>query len=457
MSATQSIARFVAGLELSAVPRHAGDIAKGGMLDALAAIVAGAQETPARIVTGWTREQGGKPVASVIGHGFKTSPAMAARANGTMQSAMDFDPPTPILPVVLAMGEATGASGRALLEAYIAGYEVQWKLQAGVSDQHSVRGWHSNTVFGTLGAAAAAGKLLGLDAQSLQMAFGIAASQACGLMQNLGTMTKTLHTGIAAANGVMAAGLAKDGFSSAPDGIEGDFGLLRVIGMPGEYDEGTIGGTFGEPWILLDKEIRIKPFPCCRWVHRAADAILTLARKHNLNPDAVDHIECEAGAELSSVMTYRVARTALEGKFCTPYCLAVALHDHALGPAQFTEERVRDAAVQATAELVVLKHPASASAARIGSLPDCIVRLHLRSGQVLEERAGPARGDRENPMDFSAIAGKFRLCAQQLIAPAAAERCIELLDHLETAPDLSELMTMLTDPKNGERAGDAHR
>lgn len=444
MSTTEKIAEFVVNLALDDVPEKARDIAKGGIVDALGAAIAGTRSDAAQVITRWTRAAGGSPSAGVIGGGFQTSAAAAARANGTIGHALDFDPPLPLLPVLLALGETERASGREALAAYIAGVEVQSKLQGGVSSKHSAQGWHSNTVFGTFGATAAAAKLLKLDVWRTRMAFGIAASEAGGIRQNLGTMTKPLHAGMAAANGIIAATLAREGLSSAPDSLEGKFGALRVFATAGEYDERKIAETFGAPWSLIAKEIRIKPYPCCRWAHRPLDALIGLMRIHDVRSDQVAGIECEVGAHVSEVMTYASAGTALEAKFCLPYCLAVAVCDGRAGLGQFTDGRVRDEQVQALAKRVSVTHPGGKSEWDAGAQLPCIVRLRLKSGSVLEASAGAARGDRDNPMTFSDIAEKYTDCTRGVLAAEQAERALTLVRSIETLPDILELSSILT-------------
>ena len=449
MNTTEKIAQFVANLALNDVPERARLIAKGGIVDALGAAIAGTQTEAGHIVTRWTSAIGGTPSAGVIGGAFKTSPATAARANGTIGHALDFDPPVPLLPVLLALGESERASGREVLEAYVAGFEVQSKLQGGVSTKHSAHGWHSNTVFGTFGATAAAAKLLKLDVRHTQMALGIAASEAGGIRQNLGTMTKPFHAGMAAANGITAATLAREGFSGAPDSFEGEFGVLRVFATPGEYDERQIAETFGHPWNLIAKEIRIKPYPCCRWAHRPLDALLALTRSHNVQPDYVESIECEVGAHVSKVMTYPIAHTALEAKFCLPYCLAVAVCDGRAGLGQFTDSRVRDARVQTLASRVSVLHPGGRSEWGAGTLLPCTVRLRLKNGTTLEASTGAARGDRDNPMTFDDIVEKYKDCTRELLSAEKAERVLTLVQNIEGLPDLLELSSILTfDIKN---------
>jgi len=444
MSTTEKIAQFVVGLELKDVPKKAREIAKGGIVDALGAAIAGTRSEAAQVITRWTRTQGGAPLAGVIGGAFKTSPAAAARANGTIGHALDFDPPLPLLPVLLALGEAEKVAGQRVLEAYVAGIEVQAKLQNGVSTKHAAQGWHSNTVFGTFGATAAAAKLLKLDVPQTRAAFGIAASEAGGLRKNLGTMTKPLHAGMASANGIIAATLAREGLSSTPDAFDGEIGVLRVFAGAGEFDERNIAETFGDPWNLLAKEIRIKPYPCCRWAHRPLDALLPLMHTHNVSPDQVESVECEVGAHVSKVMTYSVARTALEAKFCLPYCIAVAVLDGRAGIGQFTDARVGDARVQALAARVSVIHPGGKSEWDAGTMLPCVVRLHLRDGTTLDASTGAARGDRDNPMTFDMIVEKYLDCARDLLKPGQAQRVLALVQGLESLPDILELSSLLT-------------
>ncbi len=444
MKTTRKIADFVTGLSLDDVPPRAIEVVKGGIIDALGAAIAGAGTAAAQVVTRWAREVGGGAHSGIIGGSFKASPQTAARVNGTIGQALDFDPPNPLLPVLLALGEFANSSGRDVLEAYIAGFEVQSKLQLGVSAKHYAHGWHSNAVFGAIGATAAAAKLLKLDAQQTCMAFGIATSEAGGVRQNLGTMTKPYHAGAAAANGIIAATLARHGMTSASDSIEGEFGLLNVFATPGEYDERQIAETFGAPWNLLAHEIRIKPYPCCRAAHRALDSTLALAGKHRIAPDTIASIECEVSAHVAQLMAYASAANALEAKFCLPYCLAVALCDGQAGLRQFTDERVRDARVQALAARVHVVHPDGKSEWQTGTPLPCTVRIRLSDGSVLEEGAGPPRGDRANPLRMDDILEKYRQCTHGLLSDEHSAAILTTIERLESSRNLRVLYDILT-------------
>ncbi len=444
MNTTRNIAAFIAGLKLDNVPPRAIEIAKGGLIDALGVAVAGADTAAADVVTRWARDAGGAPLAGIIGGAFKTSPQIAARANGTIGQALDFDPPNPLLPVLLALGECENVSGRDWLEAYIAGYEVQSKLQLGISAKHYEHGWHSNAVFGTIGATAAAAKLLKLDAAQTGMALGIATSEAGGVRQNLGTMTKPYHAGAAAANGIIAATLARHGMTSAPDSIEGEFGLLRVFAFEGEYDERRIAETFGAPWNLLAHEIRIKPYPCCRAGHRALDAAIALVEKHRIPPETIERMECEVSAHVTQLMAYPSASNALEAKFCLPYCLAVAICDGQAGLRQFTNERVLDARVQALAARIRILHPDGKSEWQTGAPLPCKVRLFCNNNTVYEQSAGPPKGDRENPVSMPDIIAKYHECTRDFLCEADAASALSSIQTLESLADIPALAGVLT-------------
>jgi 2-methylcitrate dehydratase PrpD len=452
MGTTEKVAQFIVHTTYDQIPAEAIGVAKRAIVDGLGVAIAGSQTDAGRIAARWAKAMGGAPATGVIGAGFKTSLPIAARANGIMAHALDYDdvtrnmghPTPPLLPVLLALGETQGASGRDLLEAYAVGFEVESKLGNSMSRKHYAHGWHSTSIFGTLGAAAAAAKLLRLDLWHTQMALGIAASEAAGLRQNFGTMTKPYHAGLAAANGVIAATLAREGFTSAPDSLEGEFGFLRVFGMPGEYDEGKIVDTLANPWNLVAHGIGLKPYPCCRNAHRPLDAMLALVRAHGFAPDQVEQIDCEISAHVTKVMTYEQAHTGLEGKFCLPYCLAVAVCDRRVGIRQFADARVRDPQVQALSKRVRLLHPYDRTEWDIGELLPCAVRVRLADGRVLEQSAGAPRGDPDNPLTWEEIAEKYRDCARELLAEGDVERTLDLLQRLEELPSLAELMEILT-------------
>ena len=236
MDVTAKIAQFATELKYAAIPPAAVQTAKTAMRDCLGVALAGSREEDAKICAEIARQENAKEDTTVIGQGFKTSALNGALANGTAAHALDFDhsftlmgqPTAPIIPAIFAVGESLGASGRQLIEAYVVGYEITGKLAHSLRDS-AHDGWHAPSTLGSFGAAAACGKLLGLSAAQVEMALGMAASMAGGIVANFGTMTKPLHVGLGARNGVLAAKLAAGGFTANGKAIESNFGFYQVL------------------------------------------------------------------------------------------------------------------------------------------------------------------------------------------------------------------------------------
>jgi 2-methylcitrate dehydratase PrpD len=223
---------------------------------------------------------------SVWGTGLRASAPDAALANGTAAHALDFDdmcfvslahPSAPLVPAVIAAGEIAGASGRAVLDAYIIGFEIQARLGRLMNPRHYQRGWHCTSTLGAISAAAGASRLFGLDAAATEHALAIAASSASGLKENFGTMVKPLHAGLAARDGVMAALLAKGGLTGSAKAIDGPQGYLRAFDSEGT-DLANAVGDLGSRWEILDTGITVKLYPSCAGTHPTLDALLDLAR-----------------------------------------------------------------------------------------------------------------------------------------------------------------------------------
>jgi 2-methylcitrate dehydratase PrpD len=218
--ATSAIAEFVVKSRWEECPREAVAAARRAILDCLGVMLAGSIEPPARIVQRVAEAEGGAPLATVVGTGRRTGAVWAALANGTAAHALDFDdtnfammghPSAPVLSAALAAGELALADGRGLVHAFLLGFEVETTLAEVLNPGHYHHGWHATCTLGTIGAAAAAARLLGLDAGQTRMALAVAASQSSGLKENFGTMTKPFHAGHAARSGVLAALLARGG------------------------------------------------------------------------------------------------------------------------------------------------------------------------------------------------------------------------------------------------------
>ena len=258
MGPTESLAQFVVETELRDIPQEAIDTSKLVILDALGVTLAGSLQPAAKIITDYVRDAGAVPRAGVIGTNLRSEASLAALANGTMAFILDYDDnlhgSTHTLPAALALGEETGTSGKKLLEAYILGRDVCFRLDAALDAGRrrnrggpTSRGWFAGGTTGTLAAAAAAGKVMGLGAKQMATAFGIAASSTGGLRRNFGSMAKALQTGNAARNGVAAVLLAKRGFTANQNILE----ELILLRGSGQTSVAILGGSiFAAPVTL---------------------------------------------------------------------------------------------------------------------------------------------------------------------------------------------------------------
>src|SRR6516162_11049050 len=331
MDVTAKLAKFVTELDYNQIPSEAVKTAKMAVRDCLGVALAGSQEEDAKICGEIARQENARQETSVVGQKFQTSALNATLANGTAAHALDFDhsftmmgqPTAPIVPAAFALGEALGASGRRIIEAYVAGFEVTGKLVHSLRDS-AHDGWHAPSTLGVFGATAACGKLLGLDGAQMQMALGITASMAGGIVANFGTMTKPLHVGLGARNGVLASKLARGGYTANGKAIEGGFGLYQVLHQDAALHEAAID-ELGHSYALVTDGLRIKPYPCGGLTHEVIDAVLEFRAKHGLTAEMIDRVDVDVVKHTFDSIVFRVPQTGIQGKFCMPYLVARAI------------------------------------------------------------------------------------------------------------------------------------
>src|SRR5438034_3978386 len=289
MRATLKIAEFIMAAKPPAAARQR---AATALCDTVGVILAGASEAAAKIIRRTVvAESHGN--CRVLGTAVRASAADAALANGVAAHALDYDdmcfvsmahPSCALVPAVLAAAESSGASGRTVLNGYIAGFELECRLGSVMNPQHyHTRGWHCTSSIGTVGAAAAAARVLGLRQEQIAHALGIAASLACGLKENIGTMTKPLHAGTAARNGVTAALLARSGFTASEDALTGPQGYLVAMDSGGSAaDFARAAADLSSRWEINDTGISVKLYPSCAATHPPLDVLLDLVHRHNV-------------------------------------------------------------------------------------------------------------------------------------------------------------------------------
>ncbi len=448
MNELAEVGKFVCGLRYEDVPGEVMEAAKLPVIDCLGVTVAGLEDEGSRIVAEWVDSVGGREEATVF-YGFRRSAApLAALANGTAAHALDYDdvsfrmmghPSVALVPAVVALGEVLGSSGKDFLLAYVAGLEVAAKVGAALGGNSYMLGWHHTSTLGVLGAAASSGKLLGLDEEKMTHALGISCSMAMGIRANFGTMTKPLHAGAAAMNGVIAAQLADRGFTANPDALYGENGFARAFTSDLEKAEELLK-SLGEPYELTDPGLSFKPYPCCRGPQGAIDAALAAReewkKKGKIDPSDVERVECRVPSWLRSVLVYHEPKTGTEGKFSLEFCVAAALLEGKVGVGQFRDEVVTSEPV---AELI-RRFDWQDLEGEITSPFASEVVVHLKSGDKATGKAERPLGEPGNPMSQEQIHDKYRECVGSILGYAVADSTLEMLRNLERLDDVNSLV-----------------
>ncbi len=448
MDVTARIAEFSTGLRYENIPPQALATAKIALLDCLGVALAGSKDEAVTICAEIARQDEAKPEASVIGQGFKTSALHAALVNGTAAHALDYDhsftlmgqPTSPIIPAIVSLGETLGVSGRRLIEAYTVGFEVTGKLALSLKGA-SEDGWHGPTIVGVFGAAAACAKLLQLNAAQVEMAMGIAASMAGGVVANFGTMTKPLHSGLAARNGVLAAKLAQGGFTSNAKALESEVGFFGMHYGKSHPDLAVLQ-DIGKSFALATDGIKIKPYACGGLTHVAIDGVLELRAKHGLTADKIETIEADVLKHVAERIVFKVPQTGVQGKFCMNYLLARAIIDGRIGVEVFTDEAVRDANILKLAARVTMRADPSLKTDDPGGRP-CRVTIRLKSGESYSRYAEHAKGSGALPLTDDELKAKFTECSRIALSTEAGERALALIEGVEKVGNVKSLTDIL--------------
>jgi 2-methylcitrate dehydratase PrpD len=396
----------------------------------------------------------------LLGTGLTAAPETAALVNGTFAHALDYDdvlaimpahPSAVILAATLASLNGERVSGRSFIEAYIIGIEVGGKIGLGMTQGHYRRGFHATGTLALFSAVSALAKLHRLDVAATRQAFGIAASMSSGLRRNFGTMTKPLHTGIAARSALTALRLAQSGFSAAPDILEAPSGFFSTYGVDESDPAVTVSGL-GRPFVVADPGLALKKFPCCYATHRAMDGLLALRERLAFDAASVDRIVCRVPPGGMRVLTYPRPVTGLEGKFSLPYTLAAGALDGRYTLASFTDAAVTRKEIDALYPRIEAgedpacrgDHP-NFEAQSSGSRGFVEVEVRLRSGRSDRVRVDKAPGSPGRDLGWDDIKGKFMDCARHSgrVREDSAARAFEALRHLDRLDDIGTVVGLL--------------
>lgn len=375
--------------------------------------------------------------ATLLGRRERTDILNAALVNGIASHVLDFDdthpdtlvhPSGPVAAAVIALGEERRASGRDLLNAFVAGIEVECRVARGVLPAHYEVGWHITATAGIFGGAAASARLLGLDEQQTTWALGLAATQAAGLREMFGSMAKSLHPGRAAQNGLASALLAQAGFTSAETAIDGKRGFAHVLSTTVDIAQCVEG--LGERYELLANTY--KPYACGLVIHPVIDGCIRLRSEKGVCAADVARIDLKVHPMVLELTGKTAPRSGLEGKFSVYHCAAAALIDGAGGELQFADARVNDP------DVVALRGKVHAEADRGMALDAARVTITLAHGARCEVQVEHCVGSREQPMTDAQIDEKFLAQCEPVLGADRTACALELLRRIETLDDLRE-------------------
>jgi len=457
LSLTEQLSAFLVAIKSANLPASVLDDAKYYTLDWLGSAIAGTVTEPGRMLLAQAASQAGKG-ATVVGLGDERNADLAALTNGGLSHIVEMDdldrgsvvhPAAPIIPAALAVAEREGASGLDFLTAVVLGYEVAIRVGEAVGRSH-YRFWHNTATCGVFGAAAAAGWLLGLDAEQMVWALGNAGTMAAGLWEFIadGAMSKHLHAGRAASSGLLAADLARRGFTGARRILEGERGFFAATSSDARPELVTQGLIPG----IADYKISgvsIKPYPSCRHTHPAIDAALALHQEHVPVPDQIARIEVETYQAALDLIDNPNPTHSYAAKFSLQYCVACALARGRVGLDDFGYEVLGDEAVRGLMARMSVGLSEELDERYPQEWP-ARVRVALADGRELTRLVKVPRGDPENPLTQAELEEKFRLLITGTGYEEIADALIEGVNRLERLESVRQLLIPLRQTFSGE-------
>jgi 2-methylcitrate dehydratase PrpD len=444
----QILADFITAMRFQDLSPRDLSVAKAGIVDCLAVMISGSQSKTAAILLGEVRSWGGAKEAVVAGSEVRLPATWAALVNGASAHAEHFDdlnpaipghPSSLLVPVMLAASSKRNLSGRDWIAAYACGFEVGARLGRAADPSLYAMGFHATTTIGAIMAAAAASRLLGLDAPHALSALNISASLASGVRANFGTMTQALHVGHAASQGLLAASLGAEGFSSDPEAITGRYGFLDCFTAgrfrPEELD------NLGRPFELSRSGISFKFYPAGHPTVCAIEAALHLRSTYGLSPQMIREIRCFVGpAVKQTLVKTRPLTRGKEGKVNLPYCVAVALARGNVVEEDFRDEVLADPVVTALRNCCRVEIMEG-----LPVNPEVPARIEIRlsDGRIIAEQRERPSGSAANEPPWEAIERKFREQSEPVLGATATEGLLNFIVDLEHVDDVKSIVDLL--------------
>lgn len=435
---TRTLARYVVDSKLADIPQTVRREATRAILNWMGCAVGGSSHETLEIALRALRPFAGPGQAAVLGRRERIDVLHAALLNGISSHVFDFDdthlktiihPAGPVASAALALAEYKPVSGADLVHAFILGVEVECRIGNAVYPNHYDVGWHITGTAGVFGAAAAAGKLLGLNEQQMIWALGIAGTQSSGFREMFGTMCKSFHPGRAAQNGLASALLAQQDFTSSNQVLEAKRGFANVMSTKQDYTEITrdLGKTFE---VALDS---YKPFACGIVIHPVIDGCIQLRNEHGLKAADIERIAVRVNPLVLELTGKKTPQVGLEGKFSVYHSAAVAIIHGAAGETEYGDAVVRDPTV------IGVRDRVDAIADKTVHEAEAFVSIVTKAGQKLDKHVKHAIGSLERPMSDADLDAKFRGLANAVLSKAETDRLLDLCWKVESLPQAAEL------------------
>ena len=460
MDPVYRMAKYAVDIRYEALPREAIEATKKDILDIFGTIVAGSSAPGCKELVRTLLETYTDPRASILIHGHKVPSPEAALANATMGHALDLDDThdraflhagVSVIPASIALAEQMGGvNGRDLITAVTLG--IDWVCRMGLATKVApiASGWIYTAAYGFFGAAAAAGKLLGLNVEQMVNAMGIAYAQAAGNMQCIldGALTKRMQPGFAARGGLLSAFLAKNGITGASNVLEGEAGLYHVY-LKDAYDPDRLVSELGKRFEGMN--LSFKPYPSCRYTHTSIDATLRLVHDNQIDPDEVEEITVGVNQQTykNVCMPLEVRRNpgvVVDAQFSIPYCIATAAVKKEVFIDDFTEQQMRNPRVLQMARKVTPIIDEGIERKYSRQISPAVVTIKTKNGKTFSDGQIYPLGSPENPMSFDELIRKFRKCATYGEKPLAHQRIdavVDMVRNLESMGDVRDIVKML--------------
>lgn len=431
---TAQLARFIATAGFDDVPANVRHEARRALLNWLGCAIGGSHAAAVDLMLNALSEFAGPTQATVINRKRQLDLPSTAIVNAISSSVLDFDdthlrtvihPSVPVAAAAVALAEHVSATGAELMHAFILGVETECRIGNALSPSHYEAGWHVTATCGVIGAAAACSKLLKLDGGRTTYAISMAASQAGGLSEMLGSMTRMVNMGHAARNGLLSAWYAAKGITSSQCAIEAPRGFANAFSSQVDLSEITDG--LGETWELTHNAY--KPYPCGIVVHPIIDGCLELRARHDILPDAIDHIAVSVHPLVLRITGHPAPADGLRSKVSAQHAAAVAMIYGAAGVQEFTDDVVHEASVIGLRSRVELRPQDD-----LGK-DAAAVAVTLRDGTTHTTHVSHARGSTERPLSDHDLESKFRALAAWGQCDADPDAIIDCMWHLDQATD----------------------